>query len=335
MTKPSRLIVPMWVDMLVIVLLGMTLTACYPPATNTGVSVAETPASPAASPAPSAQWTIYAPASPASAPVVLAAQQLPNANVTIYTDHAQANTLFLRGDVDILVTGLSVGVSMFENGAPVQAVNSFVTDLTYLVTYGQPVERFADLAGQEIYLPFEGSPTEEITRFLAEQDGLVWGEDIKPVYSPFPASVELLRQGKAKAVVLPEPFVSLVQGDEQIFVSLNYRQAWEEQTGGNSGYPQVAVFVNRDWAAQHSAQIEAFNQALADAIQTVQQDPVGAIEQTGSAFSFPQPVMLAALQRTGFAPLTDEALANSVLQYYRTIGEPLNDEFEAFFYHNR
>jgi NitT/TauT family transport system substrate-binding protein len=267
--------------------------------------------------------------------VVLAAQQLPNANVTIYTNHSQANTVFLRGDADMLVTGLSVGASMFENGAPVQVVNSYVTDLTYLVTYGQPVERFADLAGQEIYLPFEGSPTEEITRFLAEQDGLVWGEDIKPIYSPFPASVELLRQGKAKAVVLPEPFVSMVQGDEQIFVSLNYRQAWEAQTGGNSGYPQVAVFVNRDWAAQHSAEIEAFNQALADAIQAVQQDPVGAIEQTGSAFSFPQPVMLGALQRTGFAPLTDEALANSVLQYYQTIGEPLNAEFETFFYHNR
>ncbi len=325
----------MWVGALVLVLFSLALTACSSPRTNTGTSVPETPSPPSASPVPPAQLRIYAPASPASAPVVLAAQQLPNANVTIYTDHAQANTLFLRGDADVLVTGLSVGVSMFENGAPVQVVNSFVTDLTYLVTYGQPVERLADLAGQEIYLPFEGSPTEEVTRFLAEQDGLVWGEDIKPVYSPFPASVELLRQGKAKAVVLPEPFVSMVQGDEQIFVSLNYRQAWEAQTGGNSGYPQVAVFVNRDWAAQHSAEIEAFNQALADAIQAVQQDPVGAIEQTGSAFSFPQPVMLAALQRTGFAPLTDEALANTVLQYYQTIGEPLNAEFETFFYHNR
>jgi NitT/TauT family transport system substrate-binding protein len=335
MTIPGRFIVQMWVAALVMVFLGLVLTACYASPTATGTSVSETPSPRPASPVPSAQLRIYAPASPSSAPVVLAAQQLPNANVTIYTNHSQANTLFLRGDADILVTGLSVGVSMFENGAPVQVVNSYVTDLTYLVTYGQPVERFADLAGQEIYLPFEGSPTEEITRFLAEQDGLAWGEDIKPVYSPFPASVELLRQGKAKAVVLPEPFVSMVQGDEQIFVSLNYRQAWEAQTGGNSGYPQVAVFVNRDWAAQHSAEIEAFNQALADAIQAVQQDPVGAIEQTGSAFSFPQPVMLAALQRTGFAPLTDEALANSVLQYYQTIGEPLNAEFETFFYHNR
>ena len=318
-----------------LMLLGLVLAACSPPKNDVDASVPETLSPTPVSPVPSDQLNIYAPASPSSVPVVLAAQQLPNANVTIYTNHAQANTLFLRGDADFLVTGLSVGASMFENGAPVQVVNSFVTDLTYLVTYGQPVARFADLAGQEIYLPFEGSPTAEITRFLAEQDGLEWGEDLKPVYSPFPASVELLRQGKAKAVVLPEPFVSMVQDDEQIFVALNYREAWETQTGGNSSYPQVAVFVNRDWAAQHSAEIEAFNQALADAIQTVQQDPVGAIEKTGSAFSFPQPVMLGALQRTGFAPLTDEALANNVQQYYQTIGESLNAGFEAFFYHNR
>jgi NitT/TauT family transport system substrate-binding protein len=325
---------PVWVYAFSI-LLGYFLTACYASPTATDASVSAVLLPTPVSAIPSTQLNIYAPASPSSVPVVLAAQQLPNANVTIFTNHSQANTLFLRGDANILVTGLSVGVSMFENGAPVQVVNSYVTDLTYLVTYGQPVERFADLTGQAIYLPFEGSPTEEITRFLAEQDGLVWDKDLEPVYSPFPASMELLRQGKAKAVVLPEPFVSMVQDDEQIFVSLNYRQVWEAQTGGNSSYPQVAVFVNRDWAAQHSAEIETFNRALSHAIQTVQQDPVGAIEKTGPAFGFPQPVMLRALQRTGFAPLTDEALANHIQHYFLTIGEPLDAGFQEFYYHNR
>ena len=43
---------------------------------------------------------IYAPATPSSVPVLLAAQQMENAEVTIFTDHAQAHTLFLRQRVE-------------------------------------------------------------------------------------------------------------------------------------------------------------------------------------------------------------------------------------------
>ena len=96
------------------------------------------------------QIAIYAPATTSSAPVILAAQQLAThagtnetADLTIFTNHSQANTLFLRGDVDILVTGLSVGVEFFRNGAPVQAINCNVSGLTYLVTYGRQVNSFA------------------------------------------------------------------------------------------------------------------------------------------------------------------------------------------------
>jgi len=281
-----------------------------------------------------AKISIYSPASPSSVPVVLAAQQLPDAEVTIFTNHSQANTLFLRGDVDILITGLSVGVSMFKNEAPVQVVNSYVTDLTYLVTTGEAVEDFSDLSGEEIYLPFEGSPIEEMTRYLAQQDGLNWDADLSPVYSPFPASVELLKEGKAAAVVLPEPFVSMVAPNENVFVSLNYRQAWDSLAGGTDGYPQVAAFVNRDWAAEHAAEITEFNQMLAEAIESIEQDPAAAIESAGGSFSFPAPVLLGALKRTGFAPLTDEDLADNINTYYQTIGTPLDDSFGSFFYHH-
>ena len=112
---------------------------------------------------------------------------------------------FLRGDVDILVTGLSVGVDLFKNGAPIQVIDSYVAGLTYLVTRGKKVDGFADLKGQEIYIPFEGSPIEEITQFFVEQEGLTWKKDLKPVYSPFASSVELLKQGKAAAVAVRSP----------------------------------------------------------------------------------------------------------------------------------
>jgi hypothetical protein len=113
------------------------------------------------------------------------------------------------------------------------------------VTYGEKVESLSDLKGQEIYLPFEGSPIEEATMFLAKQEGLVWGTDLKPVYSPFDASVALLKEGKAKAVVLPEPFVTLVEKEPNLFISLDYFASLERGRRNPGGLSPGGRFRQR------------------------------------------------------------------------------------------
>lgn len=281
---------------------------------------------------PAEKLVIYAPATPSSIPVILAARQMRDAEVTIFANHAQANAEFLRGDVDILVTGLSVGVDMFKNGAPVQVIDSYVAGLTYLVTYGKKVERFADLKGQEVYIPFEGSPIEEITQFFAEKEGMVWKTDIKPIYSPFASSVELLKQGKANAVALPEPSVSLIEKQPNLHISLNYRTLWDQITGSDTGYPQVTPLVRQDWAATHPDVIARFNDAVAAAVKAIQQDPAAAVAESQAALGFPAPILQAALQRTDFVFIKGDALTQEIQNYYRTIGKPLDETFNAFFY---
>ena len=76
-------------------------------------------------------------------------------DLVLYSDQSQANTLFIRGEVPILVTGLSVGLDLDKNQVPISAVNTYVSGLSYLVTYGAPVQQFSDLQGQEIYIPFD------------------------------------------------------------------------------------------------------------------------------------------------------------------------------------
>ncbi len=283
-------------------------------------------------PITSGALVIYAPATPSSIPILLAARHIDDAEVTIFNNHTQANAQFLRGDVDILVTGLSVGVDLFNNGAPVQVINSYVAGMTYLVTYGIKVERFADLKGQTIYLPFEGSPIEETTRFFIEREGLVWKQDINVAYAPFTSSVELLKQGKAIAVALPEPSVSLIEQAPDIYISLGYRPLWDDATGSGNGYPQVAPFVNQGWAAGHPEVIRRFNEEVAAALETIQGDSIAAAAQTHDALGLPVSVLNAALARTDFAFISGDALSRAVRDYYQTIGKPLDESFDAFFY---
>lgn len=283
-------------------------------------------------PVSSRALVIYTPATPSSIPILLAARHIDGAQVTIFSNHTQANAQFLRGDVNILVTGLSVGVDLFTNGAPVQVINSYVAGMTYLVTHGKKVERFADLKGQTIYIPFEGSPIEETTRFFIEREGLTWKQDINVAYAPFTSSVELLKQGKAAAVALPEPSVSLIEQVPDLHISLSYRRLWDGATGSGSGYPQVAPFVNQGWAAGHPDVIRRFNEEVAAALKTIQDDPGAVAAQTHDALDLPAPVLTAALARTEFAFTSGDALSRAIRDYYQTIGKPVDESFDAFFY---
>jgi len=207
-----------------------------------------------------------------------------------------------------------------------------INPLFYLRANGEKVENLTALKGQDIYIPFEGSPIEEATSFLAGKEGLKWGEDLKPVYSPFDASVALLKQGKAKAVVLPEPFVSMVEGQPGLNVSLDLYKSWNEATGQTDGYPQVAAFVKRDWAEKHAEDLAAFNTALAEAVKLTEESPEEAVSLVKGKFKQPEKILLKAVSRMHYAVLAGEEMKKSVSGYYELIGKPLDDKYEDFYY---
>jgi NitT/TauT family transport system substrate-binding protein len=289
--------------------------------------------------AAAARLAIYAPATTSSVPVILAARQMAegtgdekNAKLTIFTNQSQASTLFLRGDVDMLVTGLAVGLQFFKNGAPVQAINCYVSGLTYLVTYGDQVSSFGQLKGGSLYVPFEGSPIEEISQYFARQEGLVWKQDIKPIYAPFDSSLALLKQGKARAVALPEPYVTLAEQEPQVHVSVNYRAQWDKLTGSGGGYPQVCTFVRKTWADAHPGAVARFNAGLAQAIQAVQRDPAAAAQQTAADLGLAGDILLRSLHRTDLALYRSDAMAQEIRRYYQVVGKPLDASYDTFFY---
>lgn len=283
-------------------------------------------------PAAEERWALYAPASTSSIPVILAARSLPNVDLTLYTNQDQVNTLFTRGEVPVMVTGLAVGVTLYKNGVPLQMANSYVSSLSYMVTSGQQVTSFADLKGKEVYVPFAGSPIEELCSYLAAQEGLVWGTDITPVYSPFDASIALLKEGKAAAVVLPEPNVSLVASQPNIYVSFSLADLWIKANPGQTGYPQVGTFVNKEWAAANPADVQAFNEALAAAIELTANDPAVAVDAVKDSYKIPPAVLQQALSRTGYALVTGADLQTQINAYYQTIGKPLDETYAEFYY---
>ncbi len=273
---------------------------------------------------------VLAPATPASIPLILAVDNLPGVGLKIFHNHSQAHSLFLRNKAQFLTTGISVGVRFFRQGVPLKIINSHVAGLSSLVST-RPVKGFGELKGEKIWLPFPGSPLEEVTRFFARNEGLVWQRDIRVGYSMFDTSVKMLQQGRIGFAALPEPFVSLATTHPGLVASLDYSTLWERYTGTGATCPQVGTFVNAQWAKEHRELITRFNQALEQAIEQCAKDPGPALQRAKELLRFPGKILSTALGRTRFKLLTAPKLKQSVFAYYQTIGSPLDETFDDFF----
>ncbi|MCP4115031.1 MAG: ABC transporter substrate-binding protein [Desulfobacteraceae bacterium] len=279
---------------------------------------------------PGRDIVVLAPATPASIPLILAVDDLPGVGVKIFHNHSQAHSLFLRKQAQFLTTGISVGVRFFRQGVPLKIINSHVAGLSFLVST-RPVKGFGELKGEKIWLPFPGSPLEEVTRFFARSEGLVWQRDIRVGYAMFDSSVKMLQQGRIGFAALPEPFVSLAEAHAGLVVSLDYAALWERYTGSRTTCPQVGTFVNAQWAKAHPELIVRFNQALARAIERCATDPGLGVQRAGHLLRFPGKILDTALGRTRFELLMGQTLKQGVTAYYKTIGSPLDETFNDFF----
>lgn len=271
---------------------------------------------------------LLVPGTPSSIPLIIAAQDMGNVDIKVVHNLAQAHALFIRGDADLIVSGLSVGMKFFNQGIPVKLIASHVASLSYLIYNRNELENvtsFTDLVGQKILFPFPGSPLEEVSRYFAKQEGLELGKDIEVGYSNFQSSVKMLRQGTTLAVALPEPFVSLALKDSNhLAIGLDFGKLWGKYN--QSTYPQVVLMGKDDWLRNNSVWADQFKKRLAEAITLSQTDPIKAVNITQEYFALPKTILISALTRTKFNLQTDANLQQAVFSYYKEIGRDLDKQ---------
>ncbi|MBU2509801.1 hypothetical protein KJ966_00610 [bacterium] len=275
---------------------------------------------------------IAVPPTPSVLPIIIAGNNTSNVRVTVFHSHSQAHTLFLRADIQLLVTGLSVGRQFFDGSVPVQIVSSFISGMTYLVTSDNSIETFSQLKGKTLCFPFAGSPIEDVTTFFIEREGLNWPDDFRIEYLPFEATLEYLKLGKIQAAILPEPMSTVAEQFEKTHLSLKFKKRWDMLTNSSEGYPQVGVFVFRKWGEQNEGFIKQFNQEIARAIRFIADDRKQAIALYKTHFNLSEKVISTSLDRTDFLLKTSWELKEYVEDYYQMIGKPLDETYNAFFY---
>ncbi|HTP57401.1 MAG TPA: ABC transporter substrate-binding protein, partial [Spirochaetia bacterium] len=198
---------------------------------------------------------ILVPATTSALPFLKIAQEnaVPDADiqVEIFTNHAQALAVLLRGDAELLLSGTSQGWENRLDGSPIVMVDTGVWGLASLVGRDPRITSFSSLKGRKLSLPFPGSPLDFQTRALLSHAGLDPDRDVSISYGPFAQSVARVLSGQVDAAALPEPLATSVVGGNGLLRLVDFPKAWAELNNGDSRSPQVSLFCAKTFAASH------------------------------------------------------------------------------------
>jgi NitT/TauT family transport system substrate-binding protein len=268
---------------------------------------------------------ILVPQSTSSLPILVLAQEDPLPGIDIqaetFINHPKALALLLRGEVDLLLTGTSQGWSNYLNGGPVGMINTGVWDVSYLVGKDASIQRFSDVKGKKIALPFPGAPLDFQTRYILKKQGVNPDKDVQISYSPFGQTVPKLIMGQIDVAPLPEPLATNMVNNKGLVRLIDYKEAWAEVSGGDPLSPQVSLFSTTAFSSQHQELLNALIPHWRSAVQNVQENPKEIAQQFSELLSMPASVVEPAIRNTLFFVPSILENRQRVIEYYKMIKE--------------
>ena len=143
----------------------------------------------------------------------------------------EVNGKLINGDIDVAAIPANVASILYNktNGAVrVVAINTL--GVLYVVENGETVTSLEDLRGKTIYSTGKGSTPEIALNYILNSNGLVPGQDVMIEYkSEATELAALLAQGESTIAVLPQPYVTAVQmQNEKVRVALSLSEEWDK-----------------------------------------------------------------------------------------------------------
>ncbi|MCF7919572.1 MAG: hypothetical protein K9N06_06640 [Candidatus Cloacimonetes bacterium] len=262
-------------------------------------------------------YTIMAPDNPSSLPLLIAADHIPDLEVKLFSNHTQAHSLFLSGKIPLLLTGYAVGESFARRDVPIKMAASWINGLNWLVSADSTISGFSQLKGEKIYFPFQGSPIEEMSLWLAEKEGLNVETDLETGYLPFASMLEMMRQGNVKFAVMPVSSALQIVDNKNYFFSFDLNDKWQQITDSDF-YPQLGLFYNPQ--QKKDIPLDTLLTELEKAIHQINEDPLMVQEKYGDKLSFAPEVVRQSLNMMRFQFLRGDELQKKMELYFEKNG---------------
>jgi NitT/TauT family transport system substrate-binding protein len=224
-------------------------------------------------PAKLAKLTLVAPPGPMAIPLAYMAVNNKLAGVAdkvdvVVWENADQLKAYVAGGQGDFVTMPSNSAAIFYNkGLKLKLLDVSVWNITYLITSDEAVGSLADIKGETIAVPFEGSVADLMFQYIAKAAGLDPLKAFKVRYAADPIqAAQLLLSGQVENAVLSEAQATAVllqtkDTAKPLHRSLAFDKAWSDSAGADSPIagtvatasvldrPDVIAVFQREYAA--------------------------------------------------------------------------------------
>ncbi len=219
----------------------------------------------------------------------------------IYKSVEEATTRIAKGEADFTVLPLNVAAKLYNKQVDISLANVSTWGILYLLSTESQVSEWQDLKGKELFVGAQGSSPDVLTQYFIwhnSENGMKAG-DIKLAYLSSPEIAQLMINGLAKNVVLPEPQATQVlMNNSRARVVRDFYEDWQLFEGQDARLPQAGMVVRNEFAAAYPKVVAGFQNAYKDAIEWTVANPAAAAPLAVANMNIAEKVFVGSMERT-------------------------------------
>lgn len=179
---------------------------------------------------------------------------------TLAASADEVSPKLMQGELDIACVPANLAAVLYQKtGGEIVTLGINTLGVLYIVENGNAVTSMADLAGKTIVASGKGSTPEYALRYLLRENGVdPDGGVVIDWKSEHSECVSALATGAATIAMLPQPFVTVAQGQvEGLRMALDLTAEWEKLDNG-SQFITAGLVVRKAFAEENPQALATF-----------------------------------------------------------------------------
>ena len=197
-------------------------------------------------------------------------EALNNYNVTLSSEATEMVSRVASGSLDIAAVPTNVASSLYNKtngGVKIIALNT--AGVLYILEKGNSINSVADLYGQTIYAPGQGSNPEYVLKYILTSNGLTPGQDVFIEFMDSAFITSNAASGNVGVCMLPVPAATTVLvKNSDMRSALNLSEEWDKLNNGST-LTMGCIVVRTEYYENNKQAVEQFLKEYEESINYV------------------------------------------------------------------
>lgn len=195
-------------------------------------------------------------------------------DLKIWNSVEEALAIANGSEPGFLAVPVNTAAKLYNKGIDIKLTNVNTWGVMYLSTTDPNCNKWEDLKGKKLYIPFKSTPPDIVTQYFLNEHGLEAGKDVEIVYSTPPEISQMIQAGEIQYAMNIEPYITASQmKNDNVRVILNYMDEWKKIIGNEYDIPNAGIIVNNKFLKDNKELGKLFEQEYEKALKWTLENP--------------------------------------------------------------